>query len=137
MFSTIYFALCSGLAQRATLPDYAAAVLDGAAERAYCAVDEVLDSAARKLSDADVARLVAAGDASLLLGYDEDAEDLYRRALNAENPAPVVHRGLGMLYEKLGRPSDAASEYEKYLELAPTAIDRERIKKRIETLRRT
>jgi len=67
----------------------------------------------------------------------QKAEELYSRALNSENPVPVVHRGLGMLYEKLGRPSDAASEYEKYLELAPTAIDRERIKKRIETLRRT
>ena len=59
------------------------------------------------------------------------------RALNAENPVPVAHRGLGMLYEKLGRANDAASEYEKYIELAPTAIDRERIKRRIETLRRT
>ncbi len=80
MFSTIYFALCSGLAHRATLPGYAGAMLDGAAERAYCTVDEVIDSTARKLGEADVARLVAAGDASLLLGYDEDAEDLYRRA---------------------------------------------------------
>jgi regulator of sirC expression with transglutaminase-like and TPR domain len=59
------------------------------------------------------------------------------RALGAENPAPAVHRGLGMLYEKLGRATDAASEYEKYIELVPTAIDRERIKRRIETLRRT
>jgi predicted Zn-dependent protease len=64
------------------------------------------------------------------------AEELYRRALNAENPAPVAHRGLGMLYEKLGRGSDAAAEYEKYIELSPSAIDRERIKRRIEALRR-
>jgi predicted RNA polymerase sigma factor len=42
-----------------------------------------------------------------------------------------------MLYEKLGRANDAAAEYEKYIELAPTAIDRERIRRRIETLRRT
>jgi len=34
MFSTIYFALCSGLAQRATLPDYAAAVLANSSELA-------------------------------------------------------------------------------------------------------
>jgi AraC-like DNA-binding protein len=80
MFSTIYFALCSGLARRATLPAYAAAMLDGATERAYCTVDEVLDCSARKLGDTDVARLVAAADASLLLGYDEDAEELFRRA---------------------------------------------------------
>ena len=69
--------------------------------------------------------------------HQQKAEELYLRAVNAQNPAPVVHRGLGMLYEKLGRAKDAASEYEKYIELAPTAIDRERIKRRIETLRRT
>jgi beta-barrel assembly-enhancing protease len=67
--------------------------------------------------------------------HQQMAEDLYRRALNAENPAPVAHRGLGMLYEKLGRGPDAAGEYEKYLELSPSATDRERIKRRIEALK--
>ena len=69
--------------------------------------------------------------------HQQKAEELYLSALNAENPVPMVHRGLGMLYEKLGRANDAASQYEKYIELAPTAIDRERIKRRLETLRRT
>ena len=69
--------------------------------------------------------------------HQQKAEELYLRALNAENPVPTAHRGLGMLYEKLGRTNNAASEYEKYIELAPTANDRERIKRRIETLRRT
>jgi regulator of sirC expression with transglutaminase-like and TPR domain len=55
--------------------------------------------------------------------------------LNAENPAPVAHRGLGMLYEKLGRGTDAVAEYEKYLELSPSAIDRGRIQRRIEALK--
>jgi len=67
--------------------------------------------------------------------HQQMAEQLYQRALNAENPAPVAHRGLGMLYEKLGRGSDAAAEYEKYLELSPSAIDRERIQRRIEALK--
>jgi len=66
--------------------------------------------------------------------HQQMAEELYRRALKAENPAPVAHRGLGMLYEKLGRGTDAAAEYEKYLELSPTAIDRQRIQRRIEAL---
>ena len=69
--------------------------------------------------------------------HQQKAEELYLRALSAENPVPATHRGLGMLYEKLGRATDAASEYEKYIELAPSAIDRERIKRRIEALRRT
>ena len=67
----------------------------------------------------------------------QKAEELYQRALQLDNPAPVAHRGLGMLNEKLGRSSEAISEYEKYLELAPAASDRERIQRRIETLRRT
>lgn len=65
------------------------------------------------------------------------AEELYLRALSLNDPAPMAHRGLGMLYEKLGRKNDAAGEYEKYVELVPAAIDRERIQRRIETLRKT
>ena len=67
--------------------------------------------------------------------HQQMAEQLYRRALNAENPVPVAHRGLGMLYEKLERGTDAAAEYEKYLELSPSAIDRGRIQRRIEALK--
>lgn len=67
--------------------------------------------------------------------HQQIAEELYRRALKAENPAPVAHRGLGMLYEKLGRGSDAAAEYEKYVQLSPAAIDRERIQRRLEALK--
>src|SRR6185369_12617754 len=67
--------------------------------------------------------------------HQQLAEDYYKRSINAENPLPLAHRGLGMLYEKLGRGSDAAAEYEKYLELAPTAVDRERIQRRITVLK--
>jgi len=56
--------------------------------------------------------------------HQQRAEELYLRAANLENPFSAVHRGLGMLYEKLGRISDAISEYEKYVELAPAAVDR-------------
>src|ERR1051325_11073245 len=67
--------------------------------------------------------------------HQQMAEELYQRALSAENPTPVAHRGLGMLYEKLGRANDAAAEYQKYLELSPAAVDRERIQRRIEALK--
>ena len=63
------------------------------------------------------------------------SEELYQRALNAEKPVPVAHRGLGMLYERLERGADAVSEYEKYLELSPAASDRERIQRRIDALK--
>ena len=68
--------------------------------------------------------------------HQEKAEGFYQRALSLDTPAPVAHRGLGMLYEKVGRTNDAVTEYEKYVELAPTSIDHERIQKRIESLRR-
>src|SRR4030095_1665068 len=67
--------------------------------------------------------------------HQQLAEELYQRALNDENPTPVAHRGLGMLYEKLGRGSDAVVQYEKYLEQAPAASDRERIQRRITALK--
>jgi predicted Zn-dependent protease len=67
----------------------------------------------------------------------QKAEELYRRALGLENPAPVAHRGLAMLYEKLGRKDEAIAEYQKYLDLAPVAVDRERIQRRMEALRKT
>jgi regulator of sirC expression with transglutaminase-like and TPR domain len=46
-----------------------------------------------------------------------------------------AHRGLGMLYERLNRKQDAAGEYAKYLELAPNAIDTERVRRRLAVLR--
>jgi Flp pilus assembly protein TadD len=66
----------------------------------------------------------------------QKAEQLFLRALKLDDPFPAAHRGLGMLYEKLERKSDAAAEYERYLELAPAAIDGERIRKRLDALRR-
>jgi hypothetical protein len=68
--------------------------------------------------------------------HEQKAEEFYQRSLSAENPVALSHRGLGMLYEKLDRRADAANEYEKYLELATAATDRERIQRRIENLRR-
>lgn len=68
--------------------------------------------------------------------HQQKAEELFLRALSLDAPVPAAHRGLGMLYEKLGRTAEAVAAYEKYIELAPTAFDRERIQRRIETLRR-
>jgi predicted Zn-dependent protease len=67
--------------------------------------------------------------------HQQMSEEFYRRALNAENPVPAAHRGLGLLYEKLARGTDAVAEYEKYLELLPEANDRERIRRHIEALK--
>ena len=65
----------------------------------------------------------------------EKAESLYLRAIELNRLNARARRGLGMLYEKLSRKQEAASEYAKYLELAPNAIDTERIRRRLAVLR--
>ena len=68
--------------------------------------------------------------------HQQRAEELYLRALSLDQPPPSIHRGLGMLYERMGRQNEAMNEYRKYLELAPSAFDHERIQRRIEALTR-
>jgi len=41
-----------------------------------------------------------------------------------------------MLYEKLGRANDAVAAYQKYIDLSPSAQDRERIQRRMEALKK-
>jgi tetratricopeptide (TPR) repeat protein len=66
----------------------------------------------------------------------EKAEQLYLRALELNRFNYLVHRGLGMLYEKAGRKEEAISQYRKYIELAPlSAADMERFRRRLQTLR--
>jgi beta-barrel assembly-enhancing protease len=65
----------------------------------------------------------------------QKAEQLFLRALELDRFNTAARRGLGMLYEKLDRKQEAASEYAKYLELAPNAIDTERVRRRLAVLR--
>jgi predicted Zn-dependent protease len=65
----------------------------------------------------------------------QKAEELYLRSLKLDHPVPMTHRGLGMLYEKIGRTKDAINEYQKYLELAPDAVDNQRVQRWIQTLK--
>lgn len=65
----------------------------------------------------------------------EMSEKLFLRALELNRFNARARRGLGMLYERLNRKQEAASEYAKYLELAPNAIDTERVRRRLMILR--
>src|SRR6267378_2783297 len=65
----------------------------------------------------------------------QKAEELYLKSLKLNNPVPMAHRGLGMLYEKNRRTKEAIDEYQKYLDRAPNALDRERVQRRIQTLK--
>jgi predicted Zn-dependent protease len=64
-----------------------------------------------------------------------EAERLFLRALQLNRLNANARRGLGMLYEKLNRKEEAANEYAAYLELAPNAIDTERIRRRFAVLK--
>ena len=63
------------------------------------------------------------------------SETLFLRALELNRFNASAHRGLGMLYERLNRKPEAAGEYAKYLELAPNAVDTERVRRRLTVLR--
>ena len=66
---------------------------------------------------------------------EQKAEELYLKSLKLDDPVPIAHRGLAMLYEKTGKTKEAIDEYQKYLDLAPDAVDRERVQRRMLTLR--
>jgi predicted Zn-dependent protease len=90
----------------------------------------------RRTLEEQEARLMATADGKQAWKTNQEkAEELYLRALDLNRFNAVAHRGLGMLYEKIERSDEAASEYRKYFELAPEAPDRERFRRRHETLR--
>jgi AraC-like DNA-binding protein len=83
MVIKLYFALAAALARKSSLPQHAAALLDGEYQRAYDCVADVSDRGDRQLIEGDADRLLAASDSLLLLDRDEEAESEYRRAQKA------------------------------------------------------
>lgn len=65
----------------------------------------------------------------------EKAEKLFLRARELNRLNANARRGLGMLYERLNRKDEAANEYAAYLELAPNAVDTERIRRRLAVIK--
>ena len=93
--------------------------------------------AKRTLEEMDAELLATPAGKEAWKANSAKAETLFLRALELDRFNARAHRGLGMLYEKLDRKQDAASEYAKYLELAPNAIDTERIRRRVTVLRQS
>ncbi|HEX6718756.1 MAG TPA: M48 family metalloprotease [Pyrinomonadaceae bacterium] len=89
----------------------------------------------RTLEELDAELLKTPAGQEAWKSNSEKAETLFLRALELNRFNAGAHRGLGMLYERLNRKQEAASEYAKYLELAPNAIDTERIRRRVVVLR--
>lgn len=67
----------------------------------------------------------------------KSAETAYKRALALDPQNARAIRGLAALYDADGRSAEALDGYRKYLQLAPTASDTYRIKKRTEDLEKT
>ncbi len=67
----------------------------------------------------------------------KSAEKAYNRALALDPQNARAVRGLAALQDEDGRFAEALDGYRKYLQMAPTAIDTYRIKKRTEDLEKT
>ena len=89
----------------------------------------------RTLEEQDAELLATPAGQEAWKANSEKAEALFLRALDLNRFNANAHRGLGMLYERLNRKQEAAAEYAKYVELAPNAIDTERIRRRLAVLR--
>jgi len=91
--------------------------------------------AKRTLEEQDAELLKTPGGQEAWKANSEKSEQLFLRAIELNRFNASARRGLGMLYEKLNRKDDAANQYAAYLELAPNAIDTERIRRRLVVLK--
>jgi beta-barrel assembly-enhancing protease len=83
-------------------------------------------------------RLVAQPDGQTALHDNEaTAEHLYKTALNDSATYADAHKGLGLLFEQEGRYSDAAMEYQSYLNMvAGTSMNRLRFERRLASVQK-
>jgi predicted Zn-dependent protease len=93
----------------------------------------------RKLtSDEEDRQLLANGEGQVAWQENQRlAEETYQKALAIDPANAKTYLGVGQLYEKSNRGKEALEAYEKYLELAPNALDRQRVQGRIDILRRS
>ena len=70
------------------------------------------------------------------LGDEEAAVHEFRKGAELAPSEPSFHLSLGISYEQLNRPDEAAKSYEQYLALSPSAPDADKVKARIEQLRK-
>lgn len=96
---------------------------------------EAKNRAKRTLEELDAELLKTPAGQEAWKANSEKAEQLFLRAIELNRFNANARRGLGMLYEKLNRKDDAANQYAAYLELAPNAIDTERIRRRLVVLK--
>jgi tetratricopeptide (TPR) repeat protein len=62
------------------------------------------------------------------------AEQAYRQSIRWDAGHAEAHRGLGLIFYKSGRNSEALEEFQRYLDLMPAALDRAYIEQYIQQL---
>jgi hypothetical protein len=75
------------------------------------------------------------GNSKLFAGNTTEAIAEFSMALKLNPKDPASHRGLGLAYEKAGKPADAVKQLKLYLKASPKASDRATVEKRIEQLK--
>jgi len=80
-------------------------------------------SAGRAAAEAEAAK----GDRALRAFDTKSAEAAFSAALKLDPTFPAAHRGMGMVYVLLGKNAEAKAAYNRYLQLAPEAPDRDQI----------
>jgi predicted Zn-dependent protease len=95
-----------------------AAEKSGDRERAISTYRDVVSAQPR----ADVARGLLA-ESLLAAGRSNEALTVLQEGLQRAPDAPLLQRGIGSVYERSGRPAEAAAAYREYARLAPTAPD--------------
>lgn len=93
------------------------------------------DRPARSVVDlARATELTNEGNQLALRGLLPAAIDRYRDATLAAPRHAPAWRGLGIANERMNRVAEARQAYERYLRIAPTAADADRIRQRLESL---
>jgi len=87
-----------------------------------------------KLTDQEYDNALMASPAgqAAMAASQKQSEEAYKEALELDPENAAAHRGLGFLYEKQNLSARCAGEFRKYLELAPNAMDRSQIRRRLE-----
>lgn len=65
----------------------------------------------------------------------DHAEEAFHKALNLDPQNATAHRGLGFLFERENASAEAIDQFQKYLELDPSAKDARQIRMHIERLK--
>jgi len=89
---------------------------------------------AQKMNPKSFGAIMGLANVNFKRGLFDSALDLYSRAVKQEPGKPDIHRQLGETYRFLGQGALAIESYKMYLELYPTAPDKDQIEQNIRIL---